>query len=243
LTDLVSYDTKHNEANGENNRDGTDDNRSWNCGVEGPTTDPDVLALRARQRRAMLGTLCLSFGVPMLLGGDEMGRTQGGNNNAYCQDNATTWLDWSHVDSDLLAFTQHLLAFRKAHPVFRRRRFLAGTEADRIGWFTPSGDRMTGQDWADDQARCVTIFLDGNEDPDRDDDGHALIDDDILVFVNSWWEPLDFTLPATDSNQSWCAELDTFEPNLPANPPLLHAGETRRVGPRSLVVLRSPNPT
>ncbi len=139
LNDLVSYDTKHNEANGESNRDGTDDNRSWNCGVEGATTDPDILALRARQRRALLATLFLSFGVPLLLGGDELGRTQQGNNNAYCQDNAITWFDWSRVDQDLLAFTSRLIAFRRSHPVFRRRRFLAGIEASQVRWYTPSG--------------------------------------------------------------------------------------------------------
>src|SRR5205085_862694 len=143
LADLVSYDSKHNEANGEGNRDGTDDNRSWNCGVEGPTTDPTLIALRARQRRAMLTTLLLSFGVPMLLGGDELGRTQQGNNNAYCQDNATTWIDWSAVDTDLLTFTRDLVRFRSSHPVFKRRRFLSGAEAPELGWYTPSGTAMT----------------------------------------------------------------------------------------------------
>ena len=134
LADLVAYDSKHNEANGEANRDGTNDNRSWNCGAEGPTTDPDIVALRARQQRAMLTTLLLSFGVPLLLGGDELGRTQQGNNNAYCQDNSITWFDWSHVDADLLAFTERVVALRRAHPVFRRRRFLAGAEASELGW-------------------------------------------------------------------------------------------------------------
>ena len=134
LADLVAYDSKHNEANGEANRDGTNDNRSWNCGAEGPTTDPDIVALRARQQRAMLTTLLLSFGVPLLLGGDELGRTQQGNNNAYCQDNSITWFDWSHVDADLLAFTERVVALRPAHPVFRRRRFLAGAEASELGW-------------------------------------------------------------------------------------------------------------
>ncbi len=129
LRDLVSYNDKHNEANGEDNRDGTSDNESWNCGAEGPTTDPGILALRARQSRAMLTTLMLSFGVPMLLGGDEIGRTQHGNNNAYCQDNEITWLDWANADKELLDFTRRLIALRRAHPVFRRRRFLAGAEA------------------------------------------------------------------------------------------------------------------
>ena len=148
LRDLVSYDDKHNEANGENNRDGTSDNNSWNCGAEGPTDDPDVLALRARQSRAMLATLLLSFGVPMLLGGDEMGRTQQGNNNAYCQDNEIAWFDWSQPDTELQDFTKRLIALRKAHPVFRRRRFLSGAEASELHWFTPAGT-------ADDRRRLV----------------------------------------------------------------------------------------
>ena len=138
LADLVSYNNKHNEANGESNRDGTGDNRSWNCGAEGPTSDPAILGLRRRQSRAMLATLLLSFGVPLLLGGDERGRTQQGNNNAYCQDNQITWFDWSAGDDELLAYTRRLIAFRKQHPVFRRRRFLAGIEAADLGWFTPS---------------------------------------------------------------------------------------------------------
>ena len=137
LADLVAYDHKHNEANGEDNRDGTDDNRSWNCGAEGPTDDPEIVALRERQSRAMLTTLMLSFGVPMLLGGDELGRTQGGNNNAYCQDNEMTWFDWTNVDGDLLAFTKRLIALRRRHPVFRRRRFLVGMDAQELLWFTP----------------------------------------------------------------------------------------------------------
>src|SRR5262249_32641632 len=146
LADLVSYNDKHNEANGENNRDGTDDNRSWNCGVEGPTTDPAILALRRRQSRAMLTTLLLSFGVPLLLGGDRRGRSQQGNNNAYCQENEITWLDWSSGDDELLAFPRRLIALLKEHPVFRRRRFLAGTEASELGWFAPAGTPMTAAD-------------------------------------------------------------------------------------------------
>src|SRR5580700_6886806 len=166
LADLVSYNDKHNEANGESNRDGTDDNRSWNCGAEGPTSDPAILALRGRQSRAMLTTQLLSFGVPMLLGGDERGRTQQGNNNAYCQDNEITWFDWSSADEGLLAFTRRLIAFRKQHPVFRRRRFLAGKEAAELGWYTPAGAPMTAADWADPSALSLAIYLDGSDDPD-----------------------------------------------------------------------------
>jgi glycogen operon protein len=242
LADLVSYNEKHNEANGESNRDGTGDNRTWNCGAEGPTTDPAIASLRARQQRAMLSTLLLSFGVPLLLGGDEMGRTQLGNNNAYCQDNATTWFDWSHVDSELLTFTRRLLAFRRAHPVLRRRRFLAGVEAGEIGWFTPAGQIMTGADWADGDARCLAIYMDGSDDADRADDGSLLIDDDVLLLVNSWWEPLEFTLPVTRPNQSWCPEIDTFDPSVTPDRVALHAGETRTVGPRAMVVLVGARP-
>ncbi len=162
LRDLVSYNDKHNEANGESNRDGTSGNNSWNCGAEGPTSDPAVLALRARQSRAMLTTLLLSFGIPMLLGGDEMGRTQQGNNNAYCQDNAIAWFDWSAADTELLAFTRQLIAFLKAHPAFRRQRFLAGAAgAAELGWFTPGGTAMTGTDWSDPSALALAIYLDG----------------------------------------------------------------------------------
>ena len=173
LADLVSYNDKHNEANGESNRDGTDDNRSWNCGAEGSTTDPDILALRGRQARAMLTTLLLSFGVPMLLGGDERGRTQQGNNNAYCQDNEITWFDWAAADDELLAFTRRLIAFRAQHPVFRRRRFLAGKEASELGWFTSAGSPMSAADWADPSALSLAIYLDGSDDPDRAEDGTA----------------------------------------------------------------------
>ena len=217
LRDLVSYEDKHNEANGESNRDGTDDNRSWNCGVEGPSTDPAIVALRERQSRAMLTTLLLSFGVPLLLAGDEAGRTQQGNNNAYCQDNDITWVDWSSSDKELLAFTRRLIAFRQAHPVFRRRRFLAGMEAAELGWFTVAGTPMTGADWADPGALSLGIYLDGSDDPDRAQDGTLLLDDDFLVLVNAWWEPLDFVIPAgTRDGQTWQPVLDSYDLTLAA---------------------------
>ena len=165
LRDLVSYDAKHNEANGEANRDGTDDNRSWNCGVEGPSDDPEVVELRARQSRALLTTLLLSFGVPLLCGGDELGRTQGGNNNAYCQDNSISWFDWSQPDDELLAFTRRLVALRREHPVLRRRRFLVGMEASELAWFTPSAKPMATENWTDPNARALAIYLDGDDAP------------------------------------------------------------------------------
>jgi isoamylase len=251
LADLVSYDSKHNEANGESNHDGTDDNRSWNCGTEGPATDPAVLALRQRQSRAMLTTLLLSFGVPLLLGGDEFGRTQQGNNNAYCQDNEITWFDWAAVDDDLLAFTRRLIGFRRQHPVFRRRRFLAGAEASELRWFTPAGTPMTGADWADPSARSLAIYLDGSDDPDLARDGSPLLDDDFLVLFNAWWEPLDFVIPGTRDGQRWRTEIDSYDPAqageaadiaAPEDFPERSAGERATVGPRSVTVLTGPRP-
>jgi isoamylase len=242
LRDLVSYNDKHNEANGENNRDGTDDNRSWNCGAEGPTTDPAILALRERQSRAMLTTELLSFGVPMLLGGDERGRTQQGNNNAYCQDNEITWFDWSNGDNELLAYTRRLTALRRQHPVFRRRRFLAGKEASELGWFTFAGTPMTPADWAAPGALSLAIYLDGSDDPDRAEDGTPLLDDDFLVLFNAWWEPLDFVIPETRAGLAWHAEIDSYDPAVPAAAPPRQAGDRVSVGPRSVAVLRGPRP-
>jgi isoamylase len=234
LTDLVSYDGKHNEANGEGNRDGTDDNRSWNCGIEGPTTDPDVLALRARQKRALLLTLLLSAGVPLLLGGDELGRTQRGNNNAYCQDNEITWYDWSTVDHELLGFTKDLVALRRQHPVFRRRRYLTGPGAADLRWFTPAGTEMTDQNWTDPEARAVALWVDGSTDPDVAPDGTPLADDDFLILVNAWWEPLTFTMPEANAARRWDIVCDTYEPACTGA-----FGGQVVVGPRSAVVLRS----
>jgi isoamylase len=242
LADLVSYNEKHNDANGESNRDGTTDNRSWNCGAEGPTADAEVLAVRARQSRAILATLLLSFGVPLLLGGDEIGRTQQGNNNAYCQDNEISWFDWAAADTELLAFAQRIIAFRRAHPVFRRRRFLAGTEAAELRWFTPAGSEMTQADWSDGSALAVALYLDGSDDPDRAADGTLLLDDDFLVLVNAWWQPLDFVVPATRPQAAWHVEIDSYDAVSPTG-----SGATARPGdrvtarPRSIVVLSDPS--
>ena len=238
LADLVSHDGKHNEANGEQNRDGSNDNRSWNCGAEGPTNDPDILALRARQSRAMLTTLLLSFGVPMLLGGDELGRTQRGNNNAYCQDNEISWFDWSATDEQLTAFTKKLIALRRAHPVFRRRRYLTGVEAAELRWFTPGGTEMTQADWSFPGARSLALYLDGADDPDRGPDGTPLVDDDFLLLVNAWWERLDFVVPPTEPGESWNPETDTYEPQDVTAPEELAAGDHLAVRPRSIVLLR-----
>jgi len=243
LADLVSYNDKHNEANGESNHDGTSDNRSWNCGAEGPADDPAIVALRKRQSRAILTTLMLSFGVPMLLGGDERGRSQQGNNNAYCQDNEITWFDWAHGDNDLEGFVKQLIAFRKKHPVFRRHRFLAGKEATELGWFTPAGIPMTASDWANPGALALAIYLDGSDDPDHAQDGALLVDDDFLAMFNAWWEPLDFVIPGTRDGQAWTAEIDTYDPTSIAAAPRHRAGDSVTVGPRSVTVLRGPRPS
>jgi isoamylase len=233
LGDLVSYDRKHNEENGEGNRDGSDDNRSWNSGAEGPTDDADVLAARAARSRAMLATLLLSLGVPMLLGGDELGRSQAGNNNAYCQDGPVSWYDWTAVDTELLAYTRRLLSLRRAHPAFRRRRFVRGARPGEVDWFTPAGQPMTAERWQDPLARSVTAFIDGSRDPDRDAHGRPLLDDDLLLLINGYWEPLDFTLPLMDAR--WRLALDTAHPTAPEAP--VPPGTPVTVGAWSLLLL------
>ncbi len=242
LRDLVSYNGKHNEANGESNHDGTSDNRSWNCGAEGPADDPAIIGLRARQSRAMLATLLLSFGVPMLLGGDELGRTQQGNNNAYCQDNEISWVDWSQPDTRLQDFTRQLVAFRKQHPVFRRRRFLAGAEASQLRWFTPGGAEMTGVDWSDPGALAIALYLDGSDDPDRAADSTPLLDDDFLLMVNAWWQPIEFAIPVTREQAAWRLEVSTYDPAEPGSSPAASraAGDRVTARPRSMMVLSSP---
>jgi glycogen operon protein len=184
----------------------------------------------------------LSFGVPLLLGGDEIGRTQNGNNNAYCQDNEITWVDWEYADKDLLAFTKQLIEFRRAHPVFRRQRFLAGAEAAELQWFTPRGTPMNGGDWADPSALAIGIYLDGSDDPDQAEDGTLLVDDDFLVLVNAWWEPMAFTLPATRPDAVWQLKIDTHDPGSAAAAGDRGAGDSITVGPRSVAVLSSPRP-
>ena len=214
LHDLVSYNDKHNEANGENNRDGESHNRSWNCGAEGPTSDTAVLVCRARQQRNLLTTLLLSQGVPMLLGGDELGRTQHGNNNAYCQDNELSWYDWDHVDEDLLEFTRRLIAFRAAHPVFRRRRFfqgrpVRGTDLADIGWFRPDGREMNDQDWRTGFAKSLGVFLNGHEIPDPDRFGQPIRDRSFYVVINGHHDVVSFTIPAELANARWATVIDT----------------------------------
>jgi glycogen operon protein len=211
LRDLVSYNEKHNEANGEGNNDGESYNRSWNCGVEGPTDDPDVLELRARQQRNFLATLFLSQGVPMMLYGDEVSRTQHGNNNVYCQDNATAWFDWSSIDDEMLEFTTRLIALRNEHPVFRRRRWFQGRPLRGtvdIAWLKSDGTEMTEKDWTSGHATSIGLFLNGEAISSPDPRGQRMVDDSFLLLLNAWNEPLDWKI-APAWGQWWERVLDT----------------------------------
>jgi isoamylase len=216
LRDLVSYNEKHNEANGEENRDGESHNRSWNCGAEGPTDDPAVNALRTRQARNLLATLMLSQGVPMLLGGDEIGRTQQGNNNAYCQDNEISWYDWDNADGNLLQFTRQLIRLRRRHPVFCRRRWfqgrpIHGTDVSDIGWFTAAGQEMSEEDWSAGFAKSLGVFLNGRAIPTPDERGERIVDESFYVIFNAQHDALPFRLPEARWGTSWVTVFDTAE--------------------------------
>jgi isoamylase len=240
LRDLVSYNEKHNEANLEGNRDGTDDNRSWNHGAEGDTDDPEINALRARQQRNFLATLLLSQGTPMLLGGDEWGRSQGGNNNAWCQDSEISWFDWEGMDEDLLAFARRLIAIRLEHPVFRRRQFLHGTEEEGSGvpdvwWFRPDGRRMTKVDWEDGGSRLLGMFLNGEEIAAPDVRGERIVDDSFVLLFNAGHEDVEFTLPPDRFGTEWTCELRTDDV---AEGQIHAAAGAVQLPSRSLVLLR-----
>jgi glycogen operon protein len=238
LRDLVSYNEKHNEANGEGNKDGESYNRSWNCGVEGPTDDPAILDLRARQQRNLLTTLFLSQGVPMLLSGDEAGRTQRGNNNAYCQDNEISWFDWADIDDDLLAFTSALVALRREHPVFRRRRWFQGRPlrgtAD-IVWLRPEGTEMTEGDWTEGHQTCVGMFLNGQAITSPGPRGERLRDASFLVLINASPEPRKWSISGPWGDR-WHRILDTTN-GPPEEGDEEVAGEVE-LGDRSILVLR-----
>jgi isoamylase len=245
LHDLVSYNEKHNEANGENGRDGENDNRSWNCGVEGPTDDPAIRALREQQKRNFLTTLLLSQGVPMLLGGDEMGRTQQGNNNAYCQDSELSWVDWklSPDAQNLIDFTHRLVALRNGHPLFRRRTFFHGrsivaADAKDIAWLNPDGQEITGDDWNQGFARCLGVFLSGHGLAESDAHGDALDDDDLLLLLNADHEAITFVLPKPRLTH-WRVLLDTaIGADAPSREPLSFGAPYPLQG-RSMAVLCS----
>jgi glycogen operon protein len=265
LRDLVSYNEKHNDANGEDNNDGESHNRSWNCGAEGPTDDPEVNAMRARQQRNFLTTLFLSQGVPMLLGGDEMGRTQQGNNNAYCQDNEISWIDWDTVDETLLDFARELSRLRRDHPVFRRRgwflgRPIHGSDVSDIVWFVPDGTTMGDDDWKVSFAKSLAVFLNGEEIPALDPRGERVIDSSFYVLFNAHHEAMEFRLPEERFGKRWRRVLDTAaEPLATANGGRVHverrgveradgsqtldASDTLRVEARSMVVLERVDPS
>ncbi len=247
LRDLVSYNDKHNEANGENNRDGTDDNRAWNCGVEGPTTIPVINALRARQQRNFLCTLLLSQGVPMVLGGDEIGRSQHGSNNAYCQDNDISWYDWARADTDLFEFTQALIEIRRTHPVFCRRRFFQGRSVrgrgrgglKDIAWFKPDGEEMGDADWDTGYARSLGVFLNGQAIPDVDRRGQPVRDESFYLLFNAWDQPIDFTLPADGWGRSWDLDLDSSLAVPPDEPPRYEMGAVVPVTGHHFILLHA----
>lgn len=243
LTDLVSYNEKHNEANAEDNSDGESHNRSWNCGVEGPTDDPEILKLRDRQKRNLLATMFLSQGVPMLVAGDEFGRTQQGNNNAYCQDNEISWVNWAAKDEKLLAFTQRLIKIRKDHPIFRRRRWFQGQPVNEkgledIGWYLPQGIEMEKENWNHDFARSLGVFLNGYGLHAVGPKGEQIYDDDFYVIFNAHHEPLEYCLPEKIRNKSWKIILDTNDDTIYEQ--TLSEQECIIVEGRSIVLLHHP---
>jgi len=241
LADLVSYNDKHNDANGEGNADGESHNRSWNCGAEGPSNEPEVIHLRERQMRNFLATLLLSQGVPMLLGGDEAARTQGGNNNAYCQDNEVSWFEWGQRDAGLTAFTSRLIALRRQHPVFRRRRFfqgrpLWGEGSSDIAWFLPDGTEMDDEDWQQGRAKSVAVFLNGDAIASPDARGERIVDDSFLLLFHAHHENLHFTMPPERFGVGWVTVIDTADAWREGEQ--VKHGEQLALTGRSVVVLR-----
>ncbi|WP_307167480.1 glycogen debranching protein GlgX [Streptomyces rishiriensis] len=249
LRDLVSYNDKHNEANGEDNQDGESTNRSWNCGAEGPTERGAVLALRARQQRNLFATLLLSQGIPMISHGDELGRTQGGNNNAYCQDSEVSWVDWRLTDEQrgLADFCRRLVALRSAHPVLRRRRFFRGETVRHakqplpdLVWLRPDAREMTDRDWHRDDAHSVGVFLNGDAIAEPDPRGRPVVDDSFLLLFNSYWEPVVFRLPDAAYGERWTVCADTAEPAGGPDETEYKAGVEVTLEARSLIVLARP---
>jgi isoamylase len=247
LRDLVSYNEKHNDANEEDNRDGESHNRSWNCGVEGPTDDPEIDALRAQQQRNFLVTLLLSQGVPMISHGDELGRTQQGNNNVYCQDNELSWIDWAQADTELTEFTRSVSALRAAHPVFRRRRFFSGRPVRQrgsdglpdIAWFAPDGSEMGDDDWETGFAKSVAVYLNGQGIPDLDVRGQRVTDDSFVLCFNAHHEPIEFTLPPKEFGPAWAPVIYTADTAAAEEAKPVTAGATVAVDARAVLVLQA----
>jgi glycogen operon protein len=247
LHDLVSYNDKHNDANQEGNNDGTNDNHSWNMGAEGPTDDPEIIERRERQKRNFLATLLLSQGVPMILGGDEISHTQNGNNNAYCQDNEITWLDWS-LDGRKIAlveFTQKLIQMRRDHPSLHRRKFyqgraIRGTEEKDIVWLRPDGQEMTDEEWGLGWVRCLGMMLNGETIREVDEGGEPIQDDTFLILLNCHHEPIQFFVPKPPGADHWEIVIDTNDPALDANCRFAETGTAIELAPLSLVVCRVP---
>ena len=244
LQDLVSYNNKHNEANGEDNRDGTDNNRSWNCGVEGPTDDPEINALRARQKRNFIATLFLSQGVPMFLAGGEVGRTQQGNNNAYCQDNEISWINWDQLgtEKELVNFVRKVIAIRQRHPVFRRRNFFQGRAIKGAGikdilWLRPDGREMTDEEWNQEHARTLGVFLSGSAVDEIDDRGQLITDENFFLLMNAHHEAVPFSLPTVASGMAWISLIDTACESTTCPGTAHEAGTTYPLQLRSMVVL------
>ena len=240
LTDLVSYEARHNEANGEDNRDGHHDNRSWNGGAEGQTNDPVIRENRRRRARSLMATLLLSQGVPMISGGDEIARTQRGNNNAYAQDNEISWYDWDRADPEMLAFTRRLVELRRTHPVFRQRRFFQGVRAtgsslDDVGWFRPDGNPMTGDDWLVGYARALSVFLNGHAVGSQGPGIDRVVDHSFLLLFNGSEEAVGFTVPYGLGGERWRVVLDTADGS--RHDELLEASDDWKVAAWSLVVL------
>ncbi len=243
LADLVSYNDKHNDANAEQNCDGENQNLSWNCGVEGPTTDRRVLELRDRQRRNVMATLLLSVGVPMISGGDELGHTQGGNNNAYCQDNEISWTPWDNTPErrDFVDFTRRLIRIWKDHPVLRRRRFfqgrrIRGADVLDIAWLDPSGREMADDTWSSPDVRCLGVRLNGDAIDEVDERGARIVGDTLLLLLNAADQPIAFTLPLTAAEERWETLIDTSDPWAPSR--RLRAGGRYELLPRSMAVLK-----
>jgi glycogen operon protein len=243
LLDLVSYNEKHNEANGEGNADGENHNLSWNCGVEGPTSDRRVIELRERQRRNLMATLLLSVGVPMISGGDEMGRTQGGNNNAYCQDNETSWTNWELApsDRDFLDFTRRVIRIWKDNPVLRRRKFfqgrrIRGAEVQDIAWLDASGREMTDHMWNAQDVRRLGVRLNGDAIYELNDRGEPIVGDTLILLLNAAKDPESFVLPSRTPEERWETLIDTADPWLLSR--RLRAGDRYQLQARSMVVLR-----